>query len=345
MENESENRGSVIGSEELSRGKGLIAKITAKANSAETAFLTILRYAGLAVAAVALVSAAILLGLGAFQQIGQTRVDPEQVSLAAQDIIPPQPVASEAARAATPQKVGVSQEVRRRTGSLYQRKFKNYQRADSKITDQEVVDYVWPEERITKFAALANPQLIGKDGKVLSDRDAAMLDALTLVDEAASTDSFSKQLKGYHDAQKVNVCNDEVKTRSHIVSGWDSTATTCPGWYDDPIGCATTRVVDEPYVEKVCTMKFPEELQSPAQQLALAVQRYADTAEAKLTSARNAAEEQTASNRMRKMEGIGHMSTAGTFFLVFLGVMFLYLFVALERHHRSLRRLIEKTQD
>lgn len=324
-------------------GRGLLAKIAAKANTAEAGFLTILRYAGLVISALAFVSAAILLAIGAFQQIGKTQVAPEAVSLVPEDIIPPKAVVTQSSPAEAQQKSGISQEVRNRTASIYQRKFKSYQRADSKITDQELVDYVWSSDRIDKFDKLANQQLVGKDGKALSDRNAVMFDALALIESASTTADFGRQLNAYRNARKVNVCNDEVKSRSHIATSWDSSATSCPGWYDDPVGCSATREVQESYVEKVCAMKFPDELESPAQQFGNAMQRYAEIAEARLIMAQTSADEKTANNRARKLDGFSRISTAGTLFIIFLGVMFLYLFVALERHHRSLRRLIEKS--
>lgn len=329
--------------EHLSRRARIMARFAARANSAETGFLTLLRYSALVFAALTLIISAGLLVYGAVQQIGRTRVDPAAVALAADDVMP---AAGQAwpGKAVAQQKVQrptISAELRKRTLAIYQARFKPFQRTDTKITEQEAVDFVWSDERITLFDRLSGQQLIGKDEQPLADRNAIMLDALALVDTASATGEFRKQLTAYRDAKKVNVCTDEVRTRTRTISSWDSYATHCPFWYNSPIGCSSSREVDEPYIEKVCSMKFPENLESPAQQFAGAIQRYGDVAGAKLTAARNAAEEQTARNHARKLGGIGHITTSGTLFLVFLGVMFLYLFVAMERHHRALRRLID----
>jgi len=62
-------------------------------------------------------------------------------------------------------------------------------------------------------------------------------------------------------------------------------------------------------------------------------------------SARIAAEEQTAKNHARKIEGQQNIGTSGQLFLGFLAVMFLYLFIAMERHNRDLRALMTRTKD
>ena len=321
---------------------GWRTRLADRANRTEAQFFTLLRYSALIIAALTLLISAGLLAYGAFQQVGRTEVEPETVSLVADDVVPAKP---EQAVAAPKQqaKVGIDQAVRQRTLEIYKARFKPFQRADAKITEQEVVDFIWSDERIAKFDTLGSQNLVGKDQAVLADRKARMLDALGLIDTAATAGPFKQQLTAYRDAKKVNVCTEEVLTRTRTVSSWDSSATYCPGWYTDPVGCSSTREIDEPYVDKVCEMKFPEDLESPAQQFASAVQRYADTAEAKLINARNEAEAQTARNHARKVNGIGHITTSGTLFLMFLGVMFLYLFVAMERHHRNMRRLIEKS--
>lgn len=55
--------------------------------------------------------------------------------------------------------------------------------------------------------------------------------------------------------------------------------------YNSPVGCPSTRVVEEPYIDTVCEMKFPDNLEDPAQQFASAIQRYVDMAEQKLEHA------------------------------------------------------------
>lgn len=318
------------------RWKAMLAKSAARANVAEAGFLSLLRYSALAIAALVLVTSVVLLTLGAIQQFGPTRVNPEAVSVAADDVVPSSaaPAAMHAAGATT--KLGIDQDVRAKTLAIYRSRFKAFQRPDTKITDEQVVDYVWSEQRIAKFGALGNGKLHNQDGQALSSRSSVMLYALGLVDTAARSDEFRKQLAAYRDAKKVSVCTDEMQTRVRTIDAWDSYSTSCYNWDISPIGCASTRTVEEPYVAKVCAMKFPDNLEVPAQQLASAVQRYADVADGKLKSAEFDAEERTARNFARKLGGQENISTSGKLFLGFLAVMFLYLFVALERHQRSL---------
>lgn len=57
------------------------------------------------------------------------------------------------------------------------------------------------------------------------------------------------------------------------------------------------------------------------------------------------AEAATAEIKMRKVSGRSTMLDGGKLFLIFLGLMFLYLLVALERHHRLLRKLLPQEDE
>ena len=88
MTGETEIDNEVFSELKLSKRENIFAAISAKANAAETNFLTLLRYAALAMASLALISSAILLALGSFQQLGRTRVEPETVALVSDDVVP-----------------------------------------------------------------------------------------------------------------------------------------------------------------------------------------------------------------------------------------------------------------
>lgn len=326
------------------RWAGLVARASDRANAAEVRFLGLLRGTALVIAALVLLSGAILLGLGAARQLGRTQVDPKTVSVSAEDIVPAIAEPTKAAVKPAPAKPGIGADTRKRTLEVYQTRFKAYQRPDTKVTEKQVVDFVWSEDRITAFADLEGEQLLDKEGKPLAERDAIIRNALDVVDVAAQKDAFQKQLSSYRDAKKVNVCTDKVRTRTRTVDGWDSYATHCQGWYISPVGCSITRRIEEPYTEKVCEMKFPDDLEAPAQQFASAVDRYLEQAQIGLRMVRNDAETQTARNNARKQEGLGNIVDGGKLFIGFLILMFLYLFIAMERHHRNLRALMERTQ-
>jgi len=323
----------------------VIGRLSGKANLAEARFLGLLRYSALGIAAIVLLGSLLLLALGSVRQLGRTQVEPESVTVSSDDVVPPKAEPKEAAPVSQPRKPGISQDIRSRTLSIYRARFKGFQRPDTKITDQQIVDFVWSEDRIERFDALAKAALLDEEGKPLETRSAMMLNALGTVEKATQSDAFRQQLAAYRDAQKVNVCTDEVQNRTRTISSWDPYGTYCPSWYVSPVGCPSTRVVDEPVVVKTCAMKFPEHLEAPAQQFAGAIQRYAEKAETKLAQARNEAEQKTARNHARKLEGQDNISTGVKLFLGFLAIMFLYLFVAIERHHRTLRALVVRREE
>jgi hypothetical protein len=316
-------------------------KLKDRAARTETSFLALLRYSVLILAALALVTTVLLLCYGAAQQIGSTEVTPEPVALKADEV---SPVAEKEAApdplAAKQVKLEASKAVEKETVRLFRNKFRKFQRSDAKIGEYQIADFVWSEDRIKMFEALAG-NVTDAQGKVLVGKDAVMLNALAIISEAANEEPFRKKLSAFRDAKKVNVCSDEVRTRTRTIATWDSYSTDCAYWYESPMGCSSRRTVSEPYVEKVCKMQYPDDIEEPAAQLAHAVEQYAVVAEARLENAQNLAEEATAANFSRKAEGRQNIEMSIKLFLGFLGLMFLYLFVAMERHHRSLRRLLD----
>lgn len=315
-------------------------QVTARAMLTETLFLSILRYSVLLVAAIALVATAAYLGIGAFRQIGQTAVNPDPVALATTDVAPEaqsQP-ASTTKKPAQP-KMAVTSAVKKATARLYRTKFKKFQRSDAKIDEPQIVDFIWTEDRISTFDELAG-RLEDTSGKILVDTEAVMLNAISLTSAATSSPPFEKRLAAFRDAKKVNVCNEQIRSRRRTIATWDTYATNCPYWYESPVGCASTRVVSEPYSERVCKMQFPDDIDEPAVQMAQSIEQYAVIASVRLNNAAIAAEEATAENNNRKAEGRQQIETAGKLFLGFLALMFLYLFVAMERHHRNIQRFL-----
>jgi len=110
----------------LSRLQRLKRSISPRAAKVERAFLSVLRYSTLVTAGLVLVSAAITLSYGAFQQFGRTEVEPDPVSLAAGDIAPEPSAAPAKKAAAVISKPRVSAEVRRQTLDVYRVGFKGF---------------------------------------------------------------------------------------------------------------------------------------------------------------------------------------------------------------------------
>lgn len=311
------------------------------ARSAETRFLALLRYSALLGASLSLIVSAVLLGLGLVRQLGQTEVEPKNVSIGPEDVVPPTFVEEEGAEEAKPTKPTLPRSIREKTARIYKQFYAPNERADNKITEAQVVDLVWPEDTIEAFAMLGDAGLLAGEDKELVGKEAVMDDALDTIARASKTKDYVVQLTGYRDAKKVNVCTDESRVRQRTVEGWNSYSTSCPYWWESPQGCSTTRVISEPYTEKVCELKYPEDLEAPSELFAASVQQYADTANMKLESARIDAEAETAENFRRKTKGQGNIGESGKLFLGFLAVMFLYLFIAMERHNRNLKALTQ----
>lgn len=319
---------------------GDLGKWVHRARNVETAFLSLLRITALVMASIILLVSALALGWGLSQQIGRTHVDPEKVSLSADDLAPAANQTAQAQTEAEPAKAKLPLAMRKRTLDIYRSAFKSYERSGTKMTDSELIDYIWTQDQLHTFNDLGGKGLHKRDGAPLNTPEELMGDALDLVEVAAKTPPFTKPLAAYHNAKMVNVCTDQVVNESRLVTSWDSFSTNCSNWYNSPIGCSTTRMVNEPVARKQCTMQFPGNLSAPAQQYAEALQRYAETAKARLETAVSKARDQTENNAQRKAGGLETIGTSGKLFLGFLSVMFLYLFVAMERHHRHLRALV-----
>lgn len=331
--------GAVVDQQSVGWGR----RLSIKASRTEAVFLSILRYSVLLIAAIALGATALFFGFGASQQVGSTEVEAEPVALVSTDVAPEhQQKPAQPTEKSAQAKAGVTQAVKKATANLFRTKFQKFQRPDAKIAEKQIVDFVWTDDRITAFGELAG-RLEDANGMPLAETEAVMLNALSLTGTASQNVPFAKRLAAFRDAKKINVCNDEIRSRRRTISTWDSYSTSCPYWYDSPIGCSSTRVVSEPYSERVCKMQYPNDIEEPATQMAQAIEQYAAIAAARLDQANILAEEATAANHNRKAEGRQKIETSGKVFVGFLALMFLYLFVAMERHHRSLRLLLAET--
>jgi hypothetical protein len=295
-------------------------------------------------AVLALGGSLIFLAVGLINQLGETEVKPEKVAVQATELVPSDQIKSITPTDKTPAKPSVDNAIKAKTLAIFRSRFKPSQRPDDKLTEDQVVDFIWTDAMLAGYTELAGAGLTDAQGKELNTPAAVMNDALSAVDTAAQTPEFQKKLAAYRNAQKQNVCTDHFSVRSRLVSGWDSTSTNCEDWYKSPVGCPGTRLVEEPVTEKVCEMKFPDGLLSPVEQYSIALAVYGQTAKQKSDDAKAQARNKTNENALRKETGKERVMLAAEVFLGFLGIMFLYLFIALERHNRSLRLLINKIQ-
>ncbi|UIP06334.1 hypothetical protein LY632_11625 [Erythrobacter sp. SDW2] len=318
-------------------------KMEGPAQKVEARYLSALRYCMLAGATLLLVGATIYLAIGLFKQIGSSEITPEPVTIAVSDIAPSPSEEQPAAEAAADGEYkGPDKDLRARTLAVYRASFAKFERKGEAAKDEAVIDAVWPEERYAAFEQLPASDIVDSLGTPFEGAADLREHSITLAGKSVAEAGMSKALQSYRDAKKVRVCRDVTRQRKREVSYWNSNSTSCYMWYTYPYGCSDTRTVSEPYTDTVCEMRFPDDLESPAEAMGTAVENYLMVAARKIDTAGYDAEEKRSEILASKVEGRAQISDAGKLFLAFLGVMFLYLLVVMERHHRALNRLIKE---
>ncbi|MCH2487313.1 MAG: hypothetical protein MK010_06185 [Erythrobacter sp.] len=314
----------------------------ARADGLEVRYLSVLRYLLLLAATLAILGSAGLFLYGAFRQIGPSEVAPAPVGISAIDLAPA--TIEEAAESGDEFEADVAfsldSDVKRKTLGIYRQKFASFERRGENPDDGAIIASVWPEERWDSFSEIENISFLSSGNEELKSTKEVALFALGLVDESTTTDGFQKSLNGYKSAKKVQVCRSVTRERSRTVEGWDDYSMNCPGWYYSPIGCPSTRVVSEPYSTRVCEMQFPSDLDTPRDAMAAALDRFVISAKVQSENNFYDAEAESASIKQSKAAGRQGMASSLYWLAGFIGIMLLYLLVALERHHRFLRQLI-----
>ena len=304
---------------------------------AERDYLSLLRVAVLIGATALLLGATWLFGAGLFKQFGSSNVRPVPALIQASDIAPVHLNSSNPAKAeASNRKAVPPQAAANRAYALYKQHFQKFQRPQESAPNQKaVVDSVWSGDRLQQLAALDLSLLRSEDVSSLKGENPsdAMLDVL---ERAAAEEGMVSELQGYRNATKVRVCRDEVRNRSRVVPTWDSGSTSCSNWDAYPYGCMGERSVDEPYLENVCEMRFPADVETPLEQMEDAAARFISVSEVKIEQARNDASERSAQVVARRATGRNDLSESGKVFLGFLSLIFLYLLVVIERHYRTM---------
>lgn len=320
--------------------------LAGRAEFAERNYLSVLRYAALFIATLVLVISLGFLLTGLVRQIGSNKVDAKPVTVSVRDVLPSQPESGTTPTATDPSRKlqPLDSAIRRRTAAIYRSAFKVYERPGAIVDEEKVIAQVWPEDRRRYFENLVGSLLVDAGGVPFPDGKAISLDALNAVESAAKTVDFKKVLSAYKAAKEVKVCRDELQTRPRTYRAWDSFSTSCSDWYESPIGCSVTRTENEPFVTSVCKMKFPDNLDAPSVEFAEAIDRYAHSASAAVDRAQIDADEATARQKGRKLNGQANIIDSGKLFMGFLAVMFLYLLIAMERHHRNLKLLIKQSK-
>lgn len=210
---------------------------------------------------------------------------------------------------------------------LFRNRFEPFrQPTDKQLSQTEFGDsYVRPSDRIEAI----------QQGNLDFETDKNDLEGmLRVMTAAAEHPTTQDRLKRYMNARKVRTCRTVQRTRLVSQQGWDRYSSACQGWYLEPIGCAVTRQVEQPYSAQECSMQFPPDTQSHAQ----IFRAFQDEYLALLSQRRaaNAAEAEARRNEIvaGKEEGAGQLLTVLQILGAFLLLMFFFLLIAIERHLR-----------
>lgn len=217
--------------------------------------------------------------------------------------------------------------------TLFRTRFEPFRQSEDKILSSDQFD-----DSFVKSAARLQAVT---SGELDFDKDRADLEALlATMTGAASEAKTAERLKRYKAAKKVAMKREVRRTRTEYRSGWNSYSTACENWYESPIGCTESRAVQVPYTDTVTAMEFPEGTQSHSQVFRAMQDKYFTLLERRRRD--NAAEAEN--KRMRIIEGNlqGHvdLGTALRIFGGFLGLMFFFLLIAIERHQRRIAAVL-----
>lgn len=316
-------------------------RLSLRASTIETRYLSILRFSMLLLASVLLVAAIAFVAMGAIKQLGSSQVDPEPVTLSAVDLAPSVSSNSES----TPENVSaekpyqLSAQLKAQTLSAYKSNFAKYERKGAKASDKNILDTVWPEDRREAFNSISI-DYVDEAGRSYEAGEDLAQHAVLLVEKSSKTPDFVQSLQTYRAAKKTRVCHDVTRERERSVSFWDSGSVDCDNWYYSPVGCQSTRTVTEPYTAEICEMQFPGDLEAPSAAMGSSIDRFLRVAQIRQEDSEYMAEERTSEINQRKVTGRANFLDGGKIFFGFLALMFLYLLVVLERHHRVLSKLV-----
>jgi hypothetical protein len=325
------------------------ARLDGRLDGVERPFLALLRATALVVAALLILASIILLLLGFGLQVQRPdSVSAEPVSIEAADLAAP------AAPQASPAPAGGAQlerwarvlpaEFRTAYYQLYRQAFVPSYRATEKPLEQApFFQELFPDDVLDTIESFNDERLAAASaGDGAADRQSQMrpvlASLLSAVQGAAGQEAVRRELLAYKAAQRVQVCRNVQRTRTRSVERWDSLSTNCPYWFEPPYGCMGRQELREPYQERVCSMQFPDQLANPAQVMRDLQSRYFLAANDKIAISERDAELQRREIADRNAFGSNAVWYAILAFGSFLSVMFLYLLVALERHHRALSR-------
>jgi hypothetical protein len=325
------------------------ARLDRRLDGVERPFLALLRATALVVAALLVLASIVLLLLGFGLQVQRPdSVIAEPVSIAASDLASPAAPQAPPVPASGPQLERWARvlptEFRTAYYQLYRQQFVPSYRATEKPLEQApFFRELFPDDVLDTIESFNDERLAAATaGEKGPDRQSevrpVLASLLSAMQGAAGQEAVRRELQAYKAAQRVQVCRNVQRTRTRSVERWDPMATNCPYWFEPPYGCMGRQQLQEPFQERVCSMQFPDQLANPAQVMRELQARYFLAANEKIATSERDAELQRREIADRNAFGTNAVWYAALAFGSFLSVMFLYLLVALERHHRAMSR-------
>lgn len=217
--------------------------------------------------------------------------------------------------------------------TLFRQKFEPYRQSDDKRLSKEEFDDAFLQTGARLDAI--------KNGDLDFSKDKNDLELLfKVMSEGANLPQTTSRLAKYKSAKRVGVIRKVQKTRSETRRGWDSYSTACASWYVEPIGCATSRLVDVPYTETVRSMQFPQGTESHSQLFRSFQDRFFKLLSERRDNAAKEAQSERDDIIAGQYSGKASLLLALQIAGGFLMLMFFFLLIAIERHQRHLSLLV-----
>lgn len=329
----------------------LIGRLSIFSDRTERVYLQILRISALVAGAILLIGTVLLLAFGIAMRIGNPKTMPKPISVTATDIIltpPPLPRESPKDNKEKPKprwEIELSAQFRTAYFTLYNQKFAPLRRPEEAVLDQKgFFEKMFNDNDLNIIRDLQSTEF-ETDGSPTGGMSVLLSSLLNTMNQAASAEQTESQLRAYKTAKKVRICRTITRDEIKYVRGWNSYSTTCASWYEYPIGCPERRRIVEKVPETQCGMQFPEDIASPIETMRALQSRFFSKVEEKRASAQADAASERERIIERQAQGSIALSNSAKAFLAFLALMFLYLMVAIERHHRQISEFVRRIRN
>jgi hypothetical protein len=319
----------------MSRSTPKLTWLFAAADRLEAVYLAALRIMVLVIATLALLVAIWMAADGVRSLLTSTEVKAKPVSVSATEVLQANRDKQAVVDSASGSEDTVPKSVRDHHTAFMKGPFEAYYR----LYVPTAYSYKKPEDKVLDRAEFA--QLLGYDLDTFawSDdptvkrfaEDAAYAEAITLAAKQATADAGYRQLlAGYKAAQKTaQACRTEYERRR----GWDSNSMVCDGWWQSPIGCPVIRQVP---VQR-CEPAYPDNIVSPTKAFAEFDRGYRELWKRRTDEAAAERSSKIEKRYALKASGVPKLSKAMILLAGFLGIMFLFLVIAVERHVRRIK--------